>query len=64
LFIPILNKKDIAQFDTTEIGAKLSSGPYIFSGVDEAKGVILLKQNPYFKNTETIQYFDQIRFGF
>lgn len=23
-----------------------------------------MKQNPYYKHTETLQYFDQIRFGF
>lgn len=35
LFLPILNKKDIAQFDNTDISKKLSTGPYIFNSFDE-----------------------------
>lgn len=65
LFLPILNKKDIAHFDTNaNLSGKLFSGPYIFDSIDEDKNTLLLKQNQYFKDAEMVQYFDQVRFGF
>ncbi len=64
LFLPILNKKNIAHFDTNGMETSLFSGPYVFDSIDADKWTFLFKQNPYFKNADMTQYFDQIRFGF
>lgn len=46
------------------MGNKLFSGPYVFHSIEDKKGTILLKYNPYFKSAQNTHYFDQIRFGF
>lgn len=65
LFLPIMKKRDITNFETSDISTFAFNGPYIFDHQDKQRSIILIKQNQYFKgDADSTHYFDQIRFGF
>lgn len=64
LFLPIIKKKDLASFETSNIATFAFNGPYVFDHEEKENGTLLIKKNQYFREENSLHYFDQIRFGF